>query len=73
LDNITYIGESLWPGQLGHFCIVLGFVGALFAAVAYAFQANDKNIGEQSNRWLTRCQRISHHWIGFLCDGQQDV
>jgi cytochrome c-type biogenesis protein CcmF len=32
---MNYIGEHLLPGQLGHLCVVLAFVAALLAAVAY--------------------------------------
>jgi len=36
LDNqIEYIGETLWPGILGHFFIVLSFVSVAFAAFSY--------------------------------------
>ncbi len=34
---MNYIGEHLLPGQLGHFFVVLSFVTALLAAVAYFF------------------------------------
>lgn len=39
--EINYIGEQLMPGKLGHFFIVLGFVSALVAAIAYYFGAKD--------------------------------
>ncbi len=39
--EINYIGEQLMPGKLGHFFIVLGFVSALVAAIAYYFSAKD--------------------------------
>ncbi len=33
--NQQYIGEHLFPGQLGQFLIILGFVSALFSAFSY--------------------------------------
>ena len=35
MDTVTYIGEHLWVGQLGHVLIVLAFVSALFSAYSY--------------------------------------
>ncbi|MBK9338643.1 MAG: cytochrome c biogenesis protein CcsA [Lewinellaceae bacterium] len=32
---MNYTGEHLFPGQLGHLCVVLSFVAALLAGVAY--------------------------------------
>jgi cytochrome c-type biogenesis protein CcmF len=46
--EINYIGEHLLPGQLGHFFIVLGFVAALVAAIAYFFAAREN---EDSISW----------------------
>ena len=34
-EQIQYIGESLWPGQLAHFFIILSFVSILFSAYTY--------------------------------------
>ncbi len=33
---MNYIGEHLFPGQLGHFFVVLSFVASLIATIAYA-------------------------------------
>lgn len=41
MEQIQYIGEHLWPGRIGHFCIVLGFVSALLSATAYAFSTRN--------------------------------
>jgi len=35
LASIQYIGETLWPGFLGHMCILMSFIGALFSAIAF--------------------------------------
>ena len=37
MDTIQYIGEHLWPGRLGHFAIILSFVTAFLAALAFFF------------------------------------
>jgi cytochrome c-type biogenesis protein CcmF len=46
---MEYIGEHLFPGKLGHLCVVLSFVAALLSTVAYFFatQRRDKPEGEQ--------------------------
>ncbi len=51
--EINYIGEQLLPGKLGHFFIVLGFVSALVAAIAYYFGTRDDD-GSASWRKLGR-------------------
>jgi cytochrome c-type biogenesis protein CcmF len=40
--EINYIGEHLWAGQLGHLFVVLAFVAALVAGLAYAFGARSE-------------------------------
>ncbi len=37
---MNYIGEHLFPGQLGHFFLVLSFVASLVATYAYACSSN---------------------------------
>jgi cytochrome c-type biogenesis protein CcmF len=39
--DINYIGEHLWAGQLGQISIIIAFVSALVAAIAYAFGARN--------------------------------
>ncbi len=34
---MEYLNEHLLPGQLGHFLVILGFVGSMLAAVSYFF------------------------------------
>ena len=34
-ENIQYIGETLWPGQIGHFFIILSFISILFSIFSY--------------------------------------
>lgn len=35
MEEIQYVGETLWVGQIGNLAIVLGFVSALFASISY--------------------------------------
>lgn len=37
MQQLAYIGERLWAGQLGNFFIILSFVASLMAAAAYFF------------------------------------
>lgn len=71
MDNISYIGETLWPGSLGHFCIVLGFVAALIGVAAYAMQVKtDKTEStDQSWRFLGRFAYIIHSVSTFAIIG----
>jgi cytochrome c-type biogenesis protein CcmF len=46
---MDYIGEHLWPGQLGHFFVVLSLVASLVATIAY-FKASNIS-GDQANQW----------------------
>ena len=36
MNEIEFVGEHLWAGQLGHAFVVLSFVAALLATVSYA-------------------------------------
>ncbi len=51
MENISYIGETLWPGSLGHFCIVLGFVAALIGVAAYALQVKTDKTDSDNQSW----------------------
>ena len=35
MTNTQFIGEHLWPGQLGHFFVIVSFVAALFSTFSY--------------------------------------
>ena len=54
---MNYIGEHLLPGQIGHFLVVLSFVAALVAAIAYARSVHAKSLAD-SESWR-RLGRIS--------------
>ncbi|HUN04660.1 MAG TPA: cytochrome c assembly protein, partial [Niabella sp.] len=48
---MTYTGEHLLPGQIGHFFVVLSLVSSLVAAFAYFKAVNSQNI-QDKNSWL---------------------
>ncbi len=62
MNNISYIGEHLWVGQVGHFAIILGFVSALFSAFCYFVSTKNRaNISEaESWKRLGRLSFIIH-------------
>ncbi len=47
-ENIEYIGEVLWPGELGHYLIITAFVSALVSAIAYALSTRNDS---ESHSW----------------------
>jgi len=51
MQSVQYIGEQLLPGQIGHFAIILGFVGALLSAAAY-FMAVQRRALPEAEGWL---------------------
>ncbi len=46
--DIQYVGESLWPGQLGQFFIILAFGASLLSTVAYFMATKTEQIGDRS-------------------------
>lgn len=63
---MQYIGELLWPGQLGHLCVVLSFVAALTAATAY-FIATQRRTFDDTDNWrnIGRFAFILHGFSTF--------
>ncbi len=61
MQEIQYFGEHLWPKNLGHILILLGFVSALFASFSY-FKATNASIDEKKG-W----QNLGR--VGFLTHG----
>jgi cytochrome c-type biogenesis protein CcmF len=47
---MDYIGEHLFPGQLGHFLIVFSLVASLVATIAY-FKSATATIPEEADSW----------------------
>lgn len=50
MDKISYIGESLWLGNIAHFAIILGFVTGLLSVFSY-FKATVQK-SETNQSWL---------------------
>ncbi|TVR83046.1 MAG: cytochrome c assembly protein [Saprospirales bacterium] len=50
MNEIQYIGETLWPGRLGHFLIITGFVAALGSTVAYYLAEKERD--KTNSNWL---------------------
>lgn len=48
---MNFIGEHLFPGQLGHFFLVLAFVASLLALVSYSAATFSKDLVQSAN-WL---------------------
>lgn len=48
---MKYIGEHLFPGQLGHFFALLSFVSSLIATIAY-FKSNRLTDPSEKRSWL---------------------
>src|SRR5262245_9168481 len=49
-QTMEYIGEHLFPGRIGHLCIVLSFVAALLSSFAY-FVATQRRKLPESEGW----------------------
>ena len=47
---MKYVGELLWPGQLGHLFILISFVASILATIAYFKSANSKTV-EDAHGW----------------------
>lgn len=56
--DLQFYGETLWPGKLGHFFVVLAFGASLLSFISYFFAAKNKVLDDNSWRRLGR--------IGFL-------
>jgi len=61
MQEMQYFGEHLWPGRIGHFGVLLGFVSSLLATVAYFFATTRRNLPEASTwRKIGRGAFIAH-------------
>ncbi len=52
MNTIQYTGEHLWPGQLGHFFVILSFVAALLSTFSYFSAARTEHDSIVSRKWL---------------------
>lgn len=53
MQDIQYIGEHLWAGQLGHLMVVISFTAALLAFVAFSLAVK--------NNFYIRLARVAYH------------
>ncbi len=60
MQEIQYFGESLWPKNIGHFLIILGFVSALFSAYTYYRATNADEEGKRAWKGLGRFGFLTH-------------
>ncbi len=51
MDTTQFTGEHLWPGQLGHFFVIVSFVAALLSTFSYIRAAIVEQDLEQSRIW----------------------
>lgn len=51
LDNVQYIGETLWPGIIGHILIVFSFCAVLFSAFAYYKSVQSDPADDKLSSW----------------------
>lgn len=63
-----FIGENLGPGQLGHFFVILAFVGALFSAFSYFKSARTelKTPGDSTSWLILGRNGFIFHTAGIL-------
>lgn len=59
-ENIDYIGELLWPGEVGHYLLITAFVAALISVFSYVSANTDK---DNSKSW-TKLGRYSFYIHG---------
>lgn len=59
MESIQYINEHLWPGRIGHFAVILGFVASLLASISY-FIATQRRALDEGASW----QRIGRVAFG---------
>jgi cytochrome c-type biogenesis protein CcmF len=70
MEGIEYIGEHLWPGQIGQAAVMLAFVTALLSAIAYFYGTKRRDTPEAKS-WmqLGRGAYIVHGASIFLVIG----
>ncbi len=51
MSTTQFTGEHLWPGQLGHFFVIVSFVAALFSAFSYFRAAQTENDLAGTRTW----------------------
>ena len=62
MKDISYIGEHLWAGNLGHFLIITAFISAILSSIGYFLSAqNEVKNPEQAKNWLSFSRKF--FWI----------
>ncbi len=51
MEPIEYLNEMTAPGNLGRFLVILGFVSAFFASIAYFFSTQKRDDLAEHNSW----------------------
>ncbi|MCB0516005.1 MAG: cytochrome c biogenesis protein CcsA [Chitinophagales bacterium] len=67
MNEIQYIGERLWLGNLGHFFTLLSMAASLLAAIAYAISFSHRKNEIVANSWrkLARAGFFTHAFSIF--------
>lgn len=63
MQEIQYIGETLWIGKLGHLAVIIGFIFTLLAAFSF-YKAQTK--GDLQWKNLGRASLITHSFAVFI-------
>jgi cytochrome c-type biogenesis protein CcmF len=62
--DIQFVGEHLFPGQLGRLSIYVGFLAALVSALFYFFSIRKNDLPD--SRWLNRARTAFYIHSGFI-------
>ena len=52
MNEIQYVGEHLWIGNIGHFAVVLGFVSSIISLLGYSLYTNQGQPADDTS-WKT--------------------
>lgn len=52
MNNTQFEGEHLWPGQLGHFFVILSFISAIISCYSYFKAAKEENLIDAGASWI---------------------
>lgn len=59
-SSITYVGEHIWAGRLGHFLTILSLASALFALISYVLHTRTQDPGWRTlGRLFFRIQSVA--------------
>ncbi|TDQ08532.1 cytochrome c biogenesis protein CcsA [Pedobacter metabolipauper] len=63
--DIQFTGETLLPGKIGQFFIVLAFAASLLSTISYFFAARSKDLADQSWKKLGRISFVIN-WLSVI-------